>query len=279
MPRKIRVRSPDVVVLNQAFARNGCEIRFVDVAGTEPAVIFIHGAGADHAMFEHQAHALTGAGHRVVLLDLRGHGKSRPNMQPVSSVLFADDIQTLIGNLGLDRPILAGHSLGGNIAQALVRCAPDRYRGLIVMDSAWNTGRLTATERLELRLAAPGLALIPARILPRVMANASTVTDAARTYAIRAFSQLTKAEFLEVWRATVTYVDPDPSYRTPVPLSLIRGAADKTGNIATAMPAWASAEGIAEVVVPGAGHIVTQDAPAAVSGALLTFLDTIGVRR
>jgi 3-oxoadipate enol-lactonase len=209
----------------------------------------------------------------------RCHSQSRPNTQPVSSALFAEDIEALIGHLGLDRPIIAGHSLGGNVAQALARRAPDRYRGLIVMDSAWNTGRLTATGRLALRLAAPGLALIPARILPRVMANASMVADTARTYAIRAFSQLTKAEFLEVWRATVTYVDPDPSYRTPVPLLLIRGAADKTGNIATAMPAWASAEGIAEVVVPGAGHIVTQDAPAAVSGALLTFLDTLDVRR
>ena len=58
---------------------------------------------------------------------------------------------------------------------------------------------------------------------------------------------LPKRTFLDVWRATVSLVDPDPAYRTPVPLGLIRGADDRTGNIATAMPRWAAAEGVTEV--------------------------------
>jgi pimeloyl-ACP methyl ester carboxylesterase len=114
--------------------------------------------------------------------------------------------------------------------------------------------------------------MIPAHRLPGFMAKASAVTPAAIDDATRAFSILSKPEFIDVWRATVGLLDPDPDYRSPIPLCLIRGAEDKTGNIATAIPKWAEAEGIEEHVVPGAGHFVSLDAPAAVTGILDSFL-------
>ncbi|MFT4468610.1 alpha/beta fold hydrolase [Arthrobacter sulfonylureivorans] len=250
----------------------GVVLRYADRPGDGPAVVFLHGAGADHVMFEAQAAALAERGQRVVLLDLRGQGQSQPNTAPLTAELFVQDVEALLTTLGLDRPVLAGHSLGGNIAQALVRRNPGKYAGLIVMDSTWNAGPLTSGERFLLRLAAPALALIPARRLPKLMAKASTVTDAGRADAERAFSQVSKRGFIDVWRATVQFVAPDPGYRTPVPLLLIRGAEDKTGNIATAMPAWAAAENVPEHVIGGAGHLVTQDAPTAVTEAIIKFL-------
>jgi pimeloyl-ACP methyl ester carboxylesterase len=54
-----------------------------------------------------------------------------------------------------------------------------------------------------------------------------------------------------------------------VPHPWFRG---KTGNIATAMPRWARAEGVSEHVVDGAGHLVTQDAPDAVTAVIQSFL-------
>ena len=258
--------------LSGTLDRPGCALRFSASQGRDPAVVFLHGAGADHVMCEEQAAAITATGQRAVLVDLRGHGASRPNQQELSAALLVEDVEALMANLRLERPVLAGHSLGGNLAQNLVRRSPEAYAGLIVMDSTWNTGPLNALERFALRLAAPGLALIPARSLPSVMANASAVSAAARADAERAFSQLSKIEFLDVWRATVSFVNPDPDYRTPVPLLLVRGAADKTGNIATAMAAWAKAEGVPEHVIPDAGHIVTQDASAATTAVLLEFL-------
>ena len=83
-----------------------------------------------------------------------------------------------------------------------------------------------------------------------------------------------KREFLDVWRATVAFVDPDPDYPVPIPLGLIRGELDRTGNIATAMPAWARAEGVREQVIAGAGHVVTLDAPDAATAALFDVLES-----
>lgn len=230
-------------------------------------------------MFTEQAHAVAGAGRRVVMLDLRAHGYSRPNTAPLTAGQFVDDIERLIKHCGLIRPVLVGHSLGGNLAQELVRRSPGSYAGLMVMDATWNTGPLSRPEKVLLHLAGPGLALIPAKQLPGAMARASAVTAAARADAFRAFSQVPKRDFLDIWRATVSLVRPDAGYRTAVPLCLLRGGADRTGNIRTAMPRWAAAEGVDDHVIPGAGHLVSQDAPALVTGELLGFLRTLDPSR
>lgn len=253
----------------------GCVLRYADSGGSGDAILLTHGAGADHHMFDAQFAALTASGQRAVVWDIRGHGASTPNTVPFTADLALQDLAALIERMDLSHPVLAGHSLGGNLSQALVRRQPKRFGGLVVMDSTWNTGPLTKTERFLLKLAAPSLRIIPARSLPHLMARASAVTPEARSDATRAFSQMTKKQFVDVWKATVSFIDPDPRYRTPIPLCLIRGSNDKTGNIATAMPRWADAEGVTEHVVPGAGHLVTQDAPDALTTVIQSFLATI----
>jgi pimeloyl-ACP methyl ester carboxylesterase len=104
------------------------------------------------------------------------------------------------------------------------------------------------------------------------MADASAVTEAARADLRRAFSAISKSEFLEIWRATTEFVAPDSDYRTELPLLLLRGAKDRTGNIATSMSQWAIVEGVAEVVIPDGGHVVTLDAPEPVNAALVAFV-------
>lgn len=258
-------------MLNLMFARDGAELRCRDLPGERRPVLFTHGAGMDHRMFDVAARAAHEAGHRVVLWDLRGHGESTLGRRFTADVAL-DDLAALLDHFGLERPVLVGHSLGGNLAQALVRRAPDRAGALVVVDSTWNAGPLSRGERLLLRLAAPMLALVPASRLPGMMARASAVTPDGIAESAATFARLPKRVFLDVWRATASLVDPDPAYRTPVPLALIRGAQDGTGNIATAMARWAVAEDVAEHVIPDAGHNVTLDAPDATATVLAELL-------
>lgn len=258
--------------LDDEVRLDGCTLRLADSGGDGAPVLLLHGAGTDGTTFAPQHAVLAAAGFRVVVPDLRGHGASRPTTLPLTADRLATDVETLTAHLDLRRPVVVGHSLGGNLAQALVRRSPDGYRALAVLDATWSTGPLTWAERLGLRSAAPVLRAVPARSLPRLMADASAVTEPARAALREVFARQTKAEFLAAWRATAELVAPDPGYRTTVPLLLLRGAADRTGNIATAMPRWAAAEGVTEVVVPGAGHVVMLDAPDAVSRALVSFL-------
>ncbi|HEX7661575.1 MAG TPA: alpha/beta hydrolase [Pseudonocardiaceae bacterium] len=263
-----------MVNLDGILSRPFCHVAYADAGGDGCAVVLTHGAGMDHTMFDGQVAALKRAGYRPIVWDMPGHGESAllPGRRFSARDALAD-LAALLDELKLDAPVLIGHSLGGNLSQALVRRRPRQIGGLVVMDSTWNTGPLSILERLSLRLAAPMLAMIPARRLPGLMARASAVSpDAvARTEAV--FARMPKRAFLDVWRATVTLVTPDPAYRSPIPLALMRGALDRTGNISTAMARWARAENITEQVIPGAGHVITLDAPAATSQALLRVLE------
>lgn len=261
--------------LTSALSLHGCAIGYADSGGGGVPLVFTHGAGADHVMFDAQREHFRARGYRVVTWDLRGHGASRPAGTGFTAERALADLYALIGHLALDRPVLVGQSLGGNLGQAIVRRHPGLARALIVIGATWNTAPLSWKERLLLKAAGPSLSMIPAKDFPRLMAETSAVSEEARADARRAFSQLSKKEFVQVWRATVELLTPDPGYRTPVPLCLIRGEADRTGNIASAMARWADAEGVEEVVIPGAGHIANQDDPRAVNAAIEAFLATV----
>src|SRR5690625_4799799 len=226
-----------MVNLDRRLTRAGAELAFADSGGDGFAVVLTHGAGVDHSMFDEQVLVLTAQGYRVIVWDLRGHGQSAlaPG-ERFTAPDALDDLDALLDECGADVPVLVGHSLGGNLAQAFARAHPQRTGGLIVLDSTWNAGPLSALERFALRLAAPVLALIPAGRLPRIMARTSATTPEAIARTEALFARMSKRTFLDVWRATVSFVAPEPGYRSPVRLALVRGAEDRTGNIATAMP-------------------------------------------
>lgn len=254
--------------------RPGAVLAVSDSGGTGIPVVLTHGAGLDRTTFDAQAQALTDVGYRVLTWDLRGHGRSTlAEGTRVEAAALLADLDALLRACDVAAPVLVGHSLGGNLAQAFARAHPGRVRGVVVVDASWNTGPLSRVERLGLRLATPMLAAVPARALPRLMARASASTPGAVDRAEAVFARMPKARFLDVWRAVASFIEPDPGARSPVPLALVRGAEDRTGNIATTMPRWARAEGIAEHVIAGAGHIVTWDAPAEASRTLLGILE------
>lgn len=262
-----------MVTLDRVLQRPTASIAYRGSGEGSPAVVFIHGAGLDHTMFDDQADALVAASARVVRWDLRAHGQSTL----AAGTRFAaedalDDLAALLDETRVSDPVLVGHSLGGNIAQAFVRMHPNRASGVVIVDSAWNTGPLSATSQLLLGLAAPALALIPARSLPGLMAKASAVTPAAIERATETFGRMPKKTFLDVWRATSSFIAADPAYRSPIPIGLMRGSHDQTGNISQTMGTWAAAEGVTEHVVADAGHIVTWDAPAHSTATLLEIL-------
>ena len=263
-----------MVNLDRTLTRPDAQIAFADSGSGGRAVVLTHGAGVDHTMFDAQVAALTQRGVRVIVWDMRGHGQSSLTHGVRFTASDAlDDLDALLIECDLEAQVLIGHSLGGNLSQAFAQRHPERVRGLIVLDSTWNAGPLSSPERFALRLAAPALGLIPARKLPRLMAHASAVTPEAIAQTEALFARMPKSRFLDVWRATVSFVVPVPDHRPTVPLALVRGAEDGTGNIATAMPRWAAAEGVPEYVIPDAGHMVTMDQPDATSEILFQILD------
>ncbi len=97
---------------------DGVSLYYEDV-GQGPPVVFVHGFGMSHAVWESQVHELSDA-HRCITLDLRGHGASDKPDGGYSIAQNAQDIATLIERLELDQPAYIGWSLGVAIAFQLV---------------------------------------------------------------------------------------------------------------------------------------------------------------
>jgi len=115
--------------------RNGKKLAYLDEGRGDPAFVFVHGWTCNRSYFSLQ-HDHFKAGHRVVSVDLRGHGQSD---QPQSGYAIrdqAEDIAWLIGELGLDRPIAVGHSLGGLVVLELAAEHPGSVRAIVMLDPA-----------------------------------------------------------------------------------------------------------------------------------------------
>jgi pimeloyl-ACP methyl ester carboxylesterase len=118
----------------KVIQRNGVGLAFDDAGQGEP-VILVHGWACNRAFLAPQSDALS-ARHRVVTVDLRGHGASDAPEQDYTLHGFAEDLAWLCSELDLRRPIMVGHSMGGNIALEFAARFPDLTRGIVLIDSA-----------------------------------------------------------------------------------------------------------------------------------------------
>jgi pimeloyl-ACP methyl ester carboxylesterase len=99
------------------FDNSGVKTRFV-LEGRGPLVVLIHGVGARLDNWDGVASRLTNE-YRVLRYDLRGHGESTRAPGPYSLPLLANDLKALLDHVGESAANVAGHSLGGMIAQML----------------------------------------------------------------------------------------------------------------------------------------------------------------
>jgi pimeloyl-ACP methyl ester carboxylesterase len=105
------------------------------VFGEGPKVtVLLHGLLFNQRMHGPLARTLAKRGHRVVTLDLLGHGRSeRPeDMGEYSMGFFAQNVVALLDHLEVDEAVIGGTSLGANVTLEVCSAAPERVRGMIV---------------------------------------------------------------------------------------------------------------------------------------------------
>jgi len=115
--------------------RDGVALRYELADGERPPIVLIHGWCCDHTFFAPQFEQFASLGHAVVAVDLRGHGTSDKPRQPYSMQVFSDDLAWLAGQIGLSKPIVIGHSMGGVVAFDLAVRHPDLACAIVMIDS------------------------------------------------------------------------------------------------------------------------------------------------
>ena len=117
-------------------------LRWVQWGEHGQPVVCIHGLTANAFCFQSLADGLAGD-HQVFAYDLRGRGDSDKPEDGYSVPIHAADLAALIDELGLERPILIGHSLGALIALYFAAHYPDKLSKLVLLDAGtplpWST--------------------------------------------------------------------------------------------------------------------------------------------
>jgi lipase len=115
--------------------------------GPDP-IVCLHGITAQHRAFNAAARYLE-ASRGLVGVDLRGRGDSDKPESGYSLEAHAADVVRVLDHLGLQRAVLAGHSMGGFVALKTALTFPERVRALVLLDGGWPRVESTPEESTE----------------------------------------------------------------------------------------------------------------------------------
>ncbi len=136
-----------------AESSDGVRIAYSTSGEGEPALVFVHGGLADRSFWTNQMQAFSGR-HKVIALDLAGHGQSGCNRAAWTIQAFGSDIRAVIEVEKPARTVLVGNSLGGPAVIEAALLVPERAVGVVGVDTFhaldYRTGPSEGRERANL---------------------------------------------------------------------------------------------------------------------------------
>jgi len=154
-----------------SFTHRGRRIGYREHGGGPHVIVLTHGLLMDSRMYTRLAPTLADAGHRVITVDMLGHGESEQpyEMTSYSMPQFGRDVVALLDHLELAQAVIGGTSLGANVALEIAVAAPGGVRALVLEMPV-----------LENALPAAAAAFVPLalalRSMQRVMGGVSSLT-------------------------------------------------------------------------------------------------------
>ena len=235
-------------------------------------LVLLHGFPLDHRMWDAVAAALPG-GRAVHAVDLPGTPGRADALPEPALEASADDVATTLRAAGIDRAVVAGLSMGGYVALALLESHPGLVAGLALVDTK-STADTPEAHANRLRIAAE--------------VEATGSVDAVRPMASSLLGETTRAARPGLADEVATWIDQQPpagiawsqramaarpdrsdvlsAYRGPV--VVVVGDEDTVTPVEAAEHLVAAAADARLVVVPRAGHLSAVEQPAAVAAAL-----------
>jgi pimeloyl-ACP methyl ester carboxylesterase len=270
--------------------------------GEGTPVVLLHGFPYDIHAYDEIAPALAGQGCRVIVPHLRGYGPTRfrsaSTLRSGQQAALGADLRDLIDALGLERPILAGYDWGGRAACIVAALWPERTAGLVTV-TGYNIQNIArsaepAAPEHEYQLWYQYYLHTPrgraglernrrafARLLWRLWSPTWRFDDATFDRSAPSFDN---PDFVDVvvqsYRHRYAYCDGDPALepierelaaqpKITIPTIILHGQDDGVGPVAASEDLSGFTQPCRREVVPGVGHNLPQEAPAAVISAVL----------
>jgi len=110
---------------------------FYEEKGSGEPLIFIHGVGLDHTMWNQQIDSLSDS-FRVIVYDMLGHGGSEHPPGPYSITQYVEQLSGLMDTLQIEKTHLVGFSMGGMVAQAFALTYKNKLKTVTIMNAVAN---------------------------------------------------------------------------------------------------------------------------------------------
>ncbi len=117
---------------NTILLSNGLRMQYYQWPGTGPNLVFLHPSSGYGRMWEMTAECLSGQ-FQIFALDQRGHGDTDKPDGAYTAEEYAEDLRLFIEEAGVERPIIAGHSLGGRVAQVFAATYPQQVTAIALV--------------------------------------------------------------------------------------------------------------------------------------------------
>ena len=237
-------------------------------------MLFLHGLGSSADDWTYQRAAFA-AEHRVLVVDLPGHGRSARPRGPLTVERMAADIEALL--MALDEPSVhvVGLSLGGCVGLALALRAPARVRSLTLVNTfarlepASKGAGLRMAWRAVLLATAP-MASVAALVARSVFPRAEQAD--LRRQAMASLARTSRRSYVSAMTALARFDARTSLATVRCPTMVVAGADDTTIGFEPKDALARAILGARWVVVPESGHATNADQPAAFNHVLMEFI-------
>lgn len=239
-------------------------------SGAPPAVL-LHGLGEDRRTWLYQVPAFC-TRVPVILVDLRGHGRSSAPAQDWTVADMARDVVRLLRHLGAERAHLIGLSMGGMVAQQFALDYPYATASLVLGGTICGVpsdGQAMAREALRCIETQPMHEVAQTRI---TAAFSDAVDPVMRGHFIEQVALNDKDTYVRAARAVFGFSACERLREIDAPTLVVVGAADRTFPLAWMEELAARIRGARLVRIPGAGHLSNLERPDDFNRAVLEFL-------
>ncbi|WP_223481114.1 MULTISPECIES: alpha/beta fold hydrolase [unclassified Pseudomonas] len=269
----------------QDIAVEGAKIH-VRVGGKGPAVVLLHGFGDTGDMWAPLAADLA-KDHTVVVPDLRGMGLSSIPDGGYDKKTQAGDIRAVLAALKIDHSVVIGHDIGTMVAFAYASRYPQQTDRLVVMDAPvpgippWN--EIVRSPMLwhfdfggpdAERLVAGRERIYLDRFWNEFAGDPSKVDEATRQHYAKLYARpgAMHAAFAQFRSIRQDAVDNEASMKTRLTMPVLAVGGEKSFGNNEAIVMRNAADNVTEVVIPGAGHWLMEEAPTQTIRAIRDFL-------
>lgn len=255
---------------------NGARIHYVS-QGTGTPMLLLHGYPLSGELFARNRDALAAAGFRVITIDHRGYGQSTaPASNPGDLQTYAADALAVMDQLNVPKAIIGGMSMGGPIAFEMWRTAPQRFSGLILINTLANPAGIVE-QNIWKGMAQKASTFGPQSLAPELLKDMLTgQTRDSRPADVAFLTNIVKQASVaaDVAGANVLATRPDsiPTLKTiTVPTLILEGLEDTVYPPEFSLKMQQNIPGSKLVIIPGAAHAAIFEKAGAANQAIISW--------